>query len=231
MKPPHIKAQREKEFRRISNRINKLYREIRELGYVELEKPIRHGWYRELIITENVWNYKNAKAILEIYDKIIPFCWGKTKEEAQRRWDERSSLFMISRGKPTISKKQFNKLSEAAKRYCVAFPYKTTYGVRKVRFYVNFPKGCSRFKYTRAYITHRKRMNPNLESELQYLLNQLEKGGMYELNSKGYWNRCTQIEKSIEEKKETRKLEEKLMGLRNLIISEELKEKLSWEIN
>ncbi|MFD2567384.1 hypothetical protein [Pseudotenacibaculum haliotis] len=229
MRPPHIKAQREKEILRIEKRQRELYKQLFELGYEKLENPIRHGWYRELIITKDVWTYKNAEEILEVYQKIVPMYWGATKEKARRVWDKKCSLFMISRDKPTISKKQYNKLSDKAKKYCVVFKYKTLHGNSKTRFYVNFPKACSRFQFKRAYITHRKRIDPEMISELTLLDQKLLRDGYYKLNMGGYWNRWNRIDKAIEIKKETRKVKQKLKSFKGKISNKE-KEKL-WEVN
>jgi hypothetical protein len=232
MKPPHIKAQRRSETRRIEKKRNQLYRELRNLGYEKLENPIRHGWYRELIITEDVWSYKNAEAILEIYKKIIPAQWGITKEKAQREWDKQCSLFMISRDKPTISTKQFRKLSDAAKHFCVVFRYKTPRGKKKTRFYVNFPKGCIQFQFRRAYITHRRKIDPNLISEIAFLESQLRKKGYYNLYREIHsWDPWWDEWIDIERRKRERKIKENLKLLKRESVEDLMKDNIVWEIN
>lgn len=230
MKPPHIKGQREKEFRRIHNKIRKIDQEIRNLGYIKLEKPIRHGWYKEIIITENVERYKHSKEIKEVYQKIRSFYWGITKEKAQKAWDRDRSQYMLAKDKPTISPKSFRKLSRKAKALCVLFRYKDVKTNRyKKRFYVNLPQGCTEIKYTRAYITHRKRIDPTLMSESDLLYQRLLRSEYYNFSSGGYWNRWNRIDKAIEIKKETRKTKQKLRSFKGKISNNE-KEKL-WEVN
>ena len=215
MKPPHIKAQREKEFRKNVKRQQELYREIRELGYIKLEQPIRHGWFKEMIITDGVNRYKHAEAIIEVYQKIKTSYWGATKEKAQKAWDEDRSRYMLTKDKPTISRKSYNKLSDKAKDLCVFFRYREERtDKKKTRFYVNFPAGCVQINFKRSYITHRKRIDPALEAELAYLENQLLKPGFYELISGGIWNRWSRISKSFERKKETHRVKENLRKLR-----------------
>ena len=232
MKPPHIKAQRRKEIRRLRKRQNKLYREHWNLGYIKLEKPIRHGWYRELIITEDVWNYKNAEAILEIHKEITSAYWGSTKEKAQEEWDKQCSLFMISKDKPTISLKQFYRLSEAAKAYCVVFRYKSIFGKKRTRFYVNFPKSCTRFQFTRCYITHRKKIDPNMMSEIDFLEAKLNSKEYYNLdrgynNCDSWWNWYRRTER----RKRNRKTKQNLRMLKRESIEDLIKEEVSWERN
>ena len=52
MKPVNIKETRQKEVRRLQHRQWDLWKQQRELGYIELKHPIRHGWYKEIIITQ-----------------------------------------------------------------------------------------------------------------------------------------------------------------------------------
>lgn len=232
MKPPNIKGQRKKEIRRIEKRKNRLYKQLWNLGYEKLEKPIRHGWYRELIITENVHKYKNASAILEIYEYIVPWYWATTKEKAQAEWDKRCSLFMISKDKPTISRKQFNKLSEKAQKLCVVFRYKTVHRNVKTRFYINFPKGCYRFQFKRAYITHRKRIDPSIISEIEFLEKELHKKGYFDLYQSLYsWDPGWSHYLAYEARKRQRKMKQKIRMLNKESIEDLVKDKVSWEIN
>jgi hypothetical protein len=232
VKTPNNKAKKEKEFHKILKRRRELFDAVYELGFIKLEEPIRHGWFKEIIITKDVERYKNAKAIKEVYEKIKTSYWGVTKEKAQKAWDKERSLYGLSKDKPTISTKSYRKLSDKAKSLCVVFKCKVEHRPKlKTRFYVNLPKGCTKIKFTRSYITHRKRIDPNLESEIDYLKNQLLKTGLYELNSKGYWNRWSRISKSFERKNEAHRVKEGLSKFKNVVINECLKENILWEIN
>ena len=78
MKPAHIKEQRRKTVRNIRKRQRAIYQEIKELGYKKLEEPIRHGWFKEIVLTENIERYKNKIYIQELYDcieKSFCFCF------------------------------------------------------------------------------------------------------------------------------------------------------------
>ncbi len=229
MKPKHIKEKREEEVRRIWKRRSEVWKEIRALGYIELIKPIRHGWFKEIVITHKIESYKNKAAILEVYDKIEKFFWGRTKEAAQKKWLQQTSKHLIYKDFPTISKRQFNKLSFKAQCLCTPFYYRDECKKLKLRFYIRIPKGSYRVKYTRAYITHSKRIDPILESEAALLEQQLLKRGYYEANQKvrrwsGYWN-------ISEKKKEKLIIEKGLKSLRKYAIEDILNENISWEIN
>ncbi|MFY0604635.1 MAG: hypothetical protein JXQ93_11885 [Flavobacteriaceae bacterium] len=232
MKPPHKKAKIKKEFRKILKRQRELFQEIHNLGYIQLEQPIRHGWYKELVLTRSVEKYKNSEAIKEVYKMIKTSYWGATKEKAQLAWDRERTRYGLVKDKPTISTKSYRKLSDKGKNLCVVFKYKVKHQRKlKTRFYINFPKGCSQLKFTRAYITHRKRIDSSLQSELDSLENKLLKSGFYELNAGGIWNRWNRMSMSFKNKNETHRVKECLSQYRNNVINQELKENISWEIN
>lgn len=190
MKPPHIKAQRQKEFRKIRKRQKELYTAKFNLGLIPLDKPLRYGWYKELKLTVEVEKYKNAEAIIEVHHVMRTEFWGKTKEKAQEEWDKYRAQFMLTKDKPTISKRSFRRLSEKARALCVIFRYKCKHtGKYKKRFYVNIPSGCTTIKFTRAYITHRKIIDPAIESELDLLDNKLLSKGLYEEKERNFSNK------------------------------------------
>lgn len=232
MKPPHIKAIRKKEVRQITKRRAILYRKLWDLGFEKLEEPIRHGWYRELIITKEVQLYKKADAILELYEMITRCYWGATKEKAQKQWDNNSSLYMIAKDKPTISKKQYNRLSDAAQKFCTVFRYRSIFGKTKTRFYVNFPKGCMKFQFTRAYITHRKIIDPEMISELKFLESKLNSRNYYDVY-KGMdgWDTWGASQMAYETQKRERKQKKNIRMLKKESVQDLIKDKVLWEIN
>ncbi|MGD1945542.1 MAG: hypothetical protein ACFB0A_04545 [Croceivirga sp.] len=229
MKPKHLKEKREKEVRRLWKRRSEVWKEIRELGYIALEKPIRHGWFKEIVITHKVERYKNKAAIMEVYDKIEKVFWGRTKEEAQQKWLNQTSKHLIYKDFPTISKRQFNKLSFKAQRLCTPFQYRNERKKLKLRFYIRIPKGSYSIKYTRAYITHSKRIDPLLERESALLEQQLLKSGFYEADRKlDRWKYHWDL---TDRKKEKLKTERALKSLKKHAIKDILNENISWEIN
>ncbi|QTE22475.1 hypothetical protein [Polaribacter cellanae] len=205
MKPKHIKSKRLQEVRKIWKRQRQISEEIRNLGYLKLDKPIRNGWFKEIAITNKIELYKNKEAVLEVYAKVEKMFWGRTKEEAQKKWLNQISKNLIYKDLPTLSKKQFNKLSDKAKNLCTPFYYRYQKKL-KLRFYVRIPKGAYKIKYTRAYVTHTKIIDAKLESEFARLNNQLLKRGYYEAEQKLYkykdnWNfRNVEKEKLISKK-------------------------------
>jgi len=212
LRPEHIKEQRQKEVRRIHKEQHEIWDKIGKLPLIELDKPIRHGWYKEIVLTENLERYKSKEAVEEIFKVLNTYFWGRTKKECDEKWNCQRSKHFIYRNIPTISKKTFNKLSRKAQILCTPFQYREEKKL-KVRFYVRIPLNGYRIKYTRAYNTHRKMLDPNLESQSDVLENRLLKQGLYEANqAANNWNwrrNCWQIPESkrsrIKSKQELRK--------------------------
>ncbi len=228
MKPRHIKEQRQKVIRNIRKRQRAIYQEIKDLGYKKLEEPVRHGWFKEIVLTENIERYKNKAFILELYDCIEKSFWGRTKEEADKQWFCQISKFLIYRDFPTISKKQFNRLTYKAQAMCTIYSYRDENKKLRKRFYVRIPKGTYRIKYTRAYITHSKRIDPELESELDLLEQQLYKSGYYEVWQDNSWRTYWVNDSGQKEKQQTKK---QLKVLKQYSLKDIINDNISWEKN
>lgn len=171
--------------------------------------------------------YKNKEAIFELYKKVEKAYWGRTKQEAQRKWDDQTSEFLIHRDLPTISKRQFNKLSPKAQALCTPFRFRTKRNKLRTRFYIRFPKGTYKIKFTRAYITHSKRIDPALESEWQLVDQQLLKQGYYEAFkalTRYKWDSRFWI--CLERKKEKRRTKLQLRSLKHYAIDELINEEI-----
>jgi hypothetical protein len=228
VKPLHIKQKREKELLRVYKKRNAIRKEIRALGYVKLAAPIRHGWFKEIAISKKIERYKSQAIILELYDVIEKQYWGRTKEEAHKKWLRETSRCLIYRDFPTISKKTFNKLSLKAQAYCTPFIYKV-YKKLKLRFYIRVPKAAFRIKFTRAYVTHSKRIDPALESESDLLGQQLLKRGYYKIHQRSY--KWKDHETISEEKKKRLNTNRALRKLKGNVLEDIINENISWEIN
>jgi hypothetical protein len=212
MRPVHIKEQRQKEVRRIDKEHREIRKKIHGLPLVKLDKPIRHGWYKEIVFTENLDRYKTQEVVEEIFEILNTYFWGRTKKECEKHWDKQRSEYFIYREVPTISKKQFNKLSAKAQLLCTPFQYREDKKL-KVRFYVRIPVNAYRVKFTRAYNTHRKLLDPNLESRLAVLQNYLLSPGIYEAEQTTFrsswkcdWNKRETITSRIKAKQKLGRL-------------------------
>lgn len=222
---------REQEFRKIVKEQEKISRRIWSLGYEKLDVPIRHGWFKEIIITQNVERYKNRDAMLEIYKKVEKRFWGRTKEKAHDKWAHQTSQYFITKDFPTISKRVFNRLSYKAQLLCTPFQYRTEQKKLRTRFYINIPKGAYRIKYTRAYITHKRRIDPNLTSQYDYLENKLLNPEYFKLNRKYYGRWNDRWWKDDIMKRESKKIKKNLKALCRYDIDQIINNEIIWERN
>ena len=211
MKPQHIKSKRRKEVRQLFNELDRIRDEKKALGYAKLEKPIRHGWYKEMVLTENIERYKNQDAMLEIYKVLNRSFWGRTKQHCDKEWNAQISIHLIYRGLPTISKKQFNRLSLKAQKLCTVFKYREEKSKKvRYRFYVRIPKNAYRIRYQRAYVTHTKIIDPALESRGDLIWQAFKKSKYYAIYSEGYcykeWRTTDFKKEKLRTKRELKKL-------------------------
>ncbi len=228
MKPAHIKSERLKEVRTINKRIYKIYKLQRELGYKKLEEPIRHGWYKEIVLTRRVMRYKNQEVIESIFERLLTTQWGRTKDLATRKWNEQRSKYLIVNDVPTISKKQFNKLTVKEQQLCVPFKFYACKHKLVTRFYIKLPKGAYRIKFTRAYITHRKIIDPQLEREFSELKSRLNSKELFSTNVaidpyKSDWNYIYGLKKRSYIKQSFKRLS-------GYDIKDLINDHISWEI-
>lgn len=230
MKPVNIKAARRKEVRRLLKRQWEISKQINNLGLIKLEKPIRHGWYKEIIITYRIDIYKHKEAIIEVYNKFKKAIWAKTKEEVEFKWQEQTSEHLIYKDIPTLSKKQYNKLSDAAKSLCTPFRYYAYKHRIKTRYYINIPKRTYRIKFTRAYITHRKRIDPELLKERSFIEEQLYKKGYYNI-TEGFYSWSDSYWKARIDRQEKLKTNKNLKELKKYALEDIINETISWERN
>lgn len=201
-----VKEYRKKEVRRLLKESTLLYKKLRALGYRKLDKPIRHGWYKELQLTPQLERYKFKPEIEEIVRKLERKVWARTKEEAEKRWNDQVSKHMIYRNVPTLSPKSYRKLSEKAKRHCSVFVFYEKKKLRR-RYYVKIPKQGYVIKFSRAYFTHSKIIDPAIIERLDLIDQQLIKKGWYGINNAIYSYKCRwETEDIIKDRKRNRTL-------------------------
>ncbi len=186
-----------------------MYKKRWDLGYKELEKPIRHGWFIQLTILRKIERYKFKPEIDEIVDKLETSIWGATKEKAQLKWNNARSKHLIYKDVPTISPKTYRKLSDKAKRHCTLFFYKEHKKWRR-RYYVRIRKNVYKISFKRAYVTHSKIIDPNLEERLDVIHQQYLKDGWYGLSWAGEkycpgWGACERKSERIETKRKLKR--------------------------
>jgi len=188
MRTAHLKEQREKLVRKLLKERRRLWIEKRNIPLIKLEKPVRHGWYKEIVLTKQLDKYKIKPECLEIFELLEKHVWARTKKQCDNKWSQQSPSHYVYKDIPTLCENQYSKLSEKAKKLCTPFYFKWN-KCNWLRYYVRLPKNAFRVKFTRAYNTHVQMLDPEIESRLDYIENQFLKPGVFEINSWNCWKR------------------------------------------
>ncbi|MCI5058972.1 MAG: hypothetical protein MRY83_22855 [Flavobacteriales bacterium] len=180
---------REKEVIRLRKELNKLYWAKRHLGEYELEKPIRHGWYKFLVLREDISRRKDAKIFQNILDVAGMRVWGRDKKHLDKVWEKRArdSRYVSQLGIYKLDKKHFGNLMHKAREYFQGYERTWTYwrGSDMV-YYCRVPSYYYITKYERAYITHRKIHDADLERRIAEIESLMDRDEYYDISNMYY---------------------------------------------
>ena len=231
MKQAHIKEQREKHLRQVEKRLYKIWELQRELGYKKLKIPIRHGWFKEVVLTSKIERYRNYEFIIAAFKRAKVQIWGADKGKANTNWYKAVERQEIYGSFKLISRKGYNKLPIGVQKLFRIYVYINKLGKRRYKYYLQIPKECYRVKFTRAYVTHSKIIDPLLESEKALLKAIREKAGYYNLQAKEWnsWKRGMKKYEYIPKKRgERRRTNAQLSQLKSFFSTIQKEEKL-WQ--
>lgn len=174
--------QKETRARQIQQQLNVLHRAHGNLGKIPLQKPIRNGWYKHLVLRADISRRKDAYVFQEILEVCARWVWGSDKKMANKRWTHniKHNKDWQWAGLAWITRDKYKVLSAKAKRYFVAYEWKWTpwQGSMK-RYYCHVPKYYFVTAYEKAFITHRRVVNSELERKIAELENQLLSNELY----------------------------------------------------
>ncbi|WP_298509739.1 hypothetical protein [uncultured Kordia sp.] len=231
MKPAHIKEQREKHLRQVEKRLREIWELQRELGYKKLKTPIRHGWFKEVVLTSKIERYRNYEHIIAAFKRAKAQIWGADKGKADAKWYKGVERHEIYGSFKLISRKAYNKLPVGVQKLFRVYVYINRLGKRRYKYYLQIPKECYRVKFTRAYVTHSKIIDPLLESEEALLKAIREKAGYYNLYAKEWnsWKRGMKKHEYIPRKRGERRRTNALLNQLNGFSVAVQKDELLWQ--
>ena len=173
---------REKEVRALKKERDKLYRALRELGYVSLEKPLRYGWYKHLVLRDDIARRKDAAIFQEILDVCGNDVWGRDKKQVEKSWDRENRInkYLQFPGFKMIEKIEFNKLSVKAKQWFDGYDWHWSVGYGFVkRYHCQVPGYYFKITYTKAFITKKRVVNPRIEKRIEEINEKLSTNEYY----------------------------------------------------
>ncbi len=187
MKSFNSKEERRKVVRQIQKELRLLKRAKSELEPVPLEKPIRNGWYKHLILRDDIARRKDADLYQEILNVGAQWVWGNTKKAANKKWDRYviENKEWIWPGFACIDSDQHKSLPEKAKQLFYKYELSwSSWRGRSVRYYCLVPSYYFKIVYSKAYITHLQL----IDSELQQRVDKLEANLVSNLLYSYSWN-------------------------------------------
>ncbi len=176
--------------RSLEKELGEIYFQLMHLGYTTLEKPLRDGWYRTLVLRQDISRHKNAHVFQEILDNVGLKFWGREKKYADRARKEyyRNNDHPYDRRDIRyINKKTFMSLSSAARKHFFLANIRINFKYNKV-YICTLPKYYFVTAYERAYITKRKIIAPDLERRAKEIENVLLSPKFYTLSRYNIYN-------------------------------------------
>ncbi|MCX6181230.1 MAG: hypothetical protein NT150_04800 [Bacteroidetes bacterium] len=147
------------------------------LGWIHLEKPLRHGYYKELEFREEVLKRKEAPVFLEILEATKVVKWGITRKRLEKSWVEQSKRTNRIQypGLKAFVKKEFDGLSEKAKKYFIKRQRDNCFlNDGEILYFSTLPVMYFNFKVSRAYIYKRRIIDSVLDKEMKWINHKLE---------------------------------------------------------
>jgi len=217
-------ACREKEVLAIQRELRKLRNAKWNLGSYELPKPIRHGWYKHFRLRDDIARRRDAKVFQNVLDVAGMKIWGRDKKHMEKvwAWAMRRDPRVLVPGIYKLDKKRYRSLLPAAQKYFEGFELNWTYWRGShMEYHCRVPSYFFVPTSTKAYITHRKIIDAQLEMEISELEGLLLLPKYYALDNYSYRNHWRSF---IGHKRDRRKVK---MGLSKVSI--ENYEEIIWE--
>jgi hypothetical protein len=185
MKKRNKQFLKEKAIIRLKIKDSEINEAMRNLGWIELEKPIHDGFYAEWVLRDDILKREDAHFYQEALGACADRVWSRNGEFKHR--DGRTKKWVNENPKlNTINKDKYEKLSPTAKKFFL----EDTTPVKNWRYGFNDKKYICTLSYelvvfkSKAYITHRrefdsilKQMEAEIEDELYRLSNGHPWGG------------------------------------------------------
>lgn len=207
MKALNKYEERAKEYRRLRKRWRELQDAKFNLGWVILDKPIRHGFYKELVLREDIAKRKEAPIYLEILEATKIKVWGSSLKRLEKSWVEQSlrNRRIQYAGIQALEKKDYDLLSAKAKRLFVFRRCEMFNGYRTNLYISALPAYFFKFKISRAYIYKRRIIDSEIESEIKEIESICESkyyAFVYGRNYQSKWYRDLQRDRKLKAESE-----------------------------
>jgi len=148
---------KEKEIIRLKMKDNEINKAIGNQGWIELEKPVHHGFYSEFILRADIQRRVDVAFYQEALDACARRVWCKDEKFKRRNWKTKKMEDLLPELAP-IYKEVYEKLSNGAKKFFVETKMDSKnwrYGYTNVKYVCILSYELVLLK-SKAYITHRR---------------------------------------------------------------------------
>jgi len=178
---------RKKEVKSIEKEINNLFNAQQNLGSYLLDKPVHKGCFKHLILRDDISRRKDAFIFQNIIDVAGVEVWGSNEKDADKSWmyQMKQNNNVYEPGLIKINDKEYEKLLPKAKQYFEGFEAAWSHwrGSEMI-YYSRVPRYYFTTGYTKAFITHRKIIDPELQEKMDELEALIMRSGYYQYS----WN-------------------------------------------
>lgn len=202
---------REKEIIKLKKQDREINEAIRNQGYIELDKPIPHGYNAEWVLRDDILRREDAWAYQEALDACSGSIWSKDKSFKFK--DYKTKKWVVQNPSlKSINKETYEKLSPTAKKFFVEdISHERRYW--RYGFSDKYYRCTLSYelvvKITQSYITHRREHDSVLyqkDAEIEDRLYRVTDGHPWGGYSEGrFWHKMELKKEKNLAKKEIRK--------------------------
>jgi len=165
----NTKKESYKPFIKLINERAKIWKLIDDLGYIELEEPIHHGYDSFFVLRDDISRRKDAPLLEDLLKNYTSVAWCRNKDFIVKR---RGKKEKIEPSLVHVSVAAYLLFSPKKQEFFTKHFIRGWHSVREV-YCLNLPRHYYVIKKKKSYITHRKVMDAQLQSDLDLVYDQI----------------------------------------------------------
>lgn len=137
---------------------------LRNMGYIELDVPIRSGYDRFFVLRKDAYNRKDADVLERLLKLINVTVHSRDKKYTKKDWKTKK-IVPVQQHPKILDKPEYEKLNEQERSY---FEVSYDFDKRRWKYMFKYPYLLT-FKIVNHYITKVRQIDPVLESRKKEL--------------------------------------------------------------
>jgi hypothetical protein len=213
----------EKLLNKLKRKDEEINNDIRNQGWVELEKPIHHGFYIEYILRDDILRRDDAAAYQEALNVCMEKSWCKDDKFKHKDYKTKKWYDILPK-LHNISKEKYEQLSPSAKKFFVEDTNKERkywrYGFSNKWYVCTLSYELVKF-ISKAYITHRREHDSvlyQMEAENEKLMYQVAGNDNPWGSNRGYgkwWRKHENKKEKLSSERELVEVKKSYQGIKS----------------